>query len=153
MYLGYNKDNKIVVALDVNPETLPFTYNVERWEHNTNHYQQIDGEYIEDSKVRDILINKYKVNIAMLKMTPLDFIKVLEELGLTWVNLKAIMTQYPDVEKELTMCQFVYRGNPLLNQMIPMVNKTFGLSITEQQLDLAFAKKNNREDLLEGGKD
>lgn len=150
MFLGYQNGN-ISFYLPSIPESDFYT-NVE-WVETEDEYILVNGQYLIKSEAEDKLEQQRLEQIAMLNMTPLDFIKVLEELGLTWVNLKAIMTQYPDVEKELTMCQFVYRGNPLLNQMIPMVNKTFGLSITEQQLDLAFAKKNNREDLLEGGKD
>lgn len=149
MFLGYQKGN-ISFYLPHIPES-DFYANIE-WIETEDEYVLVNGRYLIKSEAEDKLEQQRLEQIAMLNMTPLDFIKVLEELGLTWVNLKAIMTQYPDVEKELTMCQFVYRGNPLLNQMIPMVNKTFGLSITEQQLDLAFAKKNNREDLLEGGK-
>lgn len=150
MFLGYQNGN--ISFYLPNVPVSDFYTNVE-WVEVEDEYVLVDGQYLIKSEAEDKLEQQRLEQIAMLNMTPLDFIKVLEELGLTWVNLKAIMTQYPDVEKELTMCQFVYRGNPLLNQMIPMVNKTFGLSITEQQLDLAFAKKNNREDLLEGGKD
>lgn len=152
MYIGI-KNNIVVVALETMPDLSLLNYNVDEWVETEDEYVLVNGQYLIKSEAEYRLEQQRLEQIAMLNMTPLDFIKVLEELGLTWVNLKAIMTQYPDVEKELTMCQLVYRGNPLLNQMIPMVNKTFGLSITEQQLDLAFAKKNNREDLLEGGKD
>lgn len=150
MFLGYQNGN-ISFYLPNVPESGFYT-NVE-WVETEDEYVLVDGQYLIKSEAEDRLEQQRLEQMAMLNMTPLDFIKVLEELGLTWVNLKAIMTQYPDVEKELTMCQLVYRGNPLLNQMIPIVNKIFGLSITEQQLDLAFAKKNNREYLLEGGKD
>ena len=152
MYIGI-KNNIVVVALEEMPNLSLFNYDVDEWVETEDEYILVNGQYLIKSEAEDKLEQQRLEQIAMLNMTPLDFIKVLEELGLTWVNLKAIMTQYPDVEKELTMCQLVYRGNPLLNQMIPMVNKTFGLSITEQQLDLAFAKKNNREDLLKGGKE
>jgi hypothetical protein len=149
MFLGYQNNNISFFVKEI--PSSEFYVGVE-WVETNDEYILVDGKYLIKSEADKELEKQRLEQIAMLKMTPLDFIKVLEELGLTWVNLKAIMTQYPDVEKELTMCQFVYRGNPLLNQMIPMVNKTFGLSITEQQLDLAFAKKNDREDLLGGGK-
>lgn len=146
MFLGYQNNNISFFVKEI--PSSEFYVGVE-WVETNDEYVLVDGKYLIKSEADKELKKQRLEQIAMLKMTPLDFIKVLEELGLTWVNLKAIMTQYPDVEKELTMCQFVYRGNPLLNQMIPMVNNTFGLSITEQQLDLAFAKKNDREDLLD----
>lgn len=72
--------------------------------------------------------------IMMLHMTPLDFIKAIETLGITWAQIKELMQKYPDVEKELTMCQNVYRGNPLLDQMAKILDK----NITSEVLDELF---------------
>ena len=85
--------------------------------------------------------------IAHLYVTRLDFINILEDLGLVWANMKAIMAQYPEVEKELTMCSNVYRGNALIDNMIPLINQTFGLNITTIDLDNAFIEKCGRSDL------
>lgn len=85
--------------------------------------------------------------LARLYVTRLDFIKILEELGLPWSNMKAIMAQYPEVEKELTMCSNVYRGNTLIDNMIPLINQAFGLNITTVDLDNAFIEKCGRTDL------
>lgn len=82
-----------------------------------------------------------KENIAKLYVTRLDFINILESLGITWINVKAFMANYPEVEKELMMCSNVYRGNKLINNMIPVINKAFGLAITESDLDEAFIQK------------
>lgn len=108
-----------------------------------------NGEIVLNPNYEQEQEEKRQEQIAMLYVTRLDFIKILEELGLTWTNMKAIMTQYPDVEKELTMCSNVYRGNVLINQMIPLINQTFSLSITSKQLDDKFIEKCNREDLLD----
>lgn len=85
--------------------------------------------------------------IAHLYVTRLDFINILEDLGLVWANMKVIMAQYPEVEKELMMCSNVYRGNPLIDNMIPLINQTFGLNITTVDLDNAFIEKCGRSDL------
>lgn len=85
--------------------------------------------------------------LARLCVTRLDFIKILEELGLPWSNMKAIMAQYPEVEKELMMCSNVYRGNPLIDNMIPLINQAFSLNITTVDLDNAFIEKCGRTDL------
>lgn len=85
--------------------------------------------------------------LARLCVTRLDFIKILEELGLPWSNIKAVMAQYPEVEKELTMCSNVYRGNALIDNMIPLINQAFGLNITTVDLDNAFIEKCGRSDL------
>lgn len=95
----------------------------------------------EELQTNEELANIDKQSILMLYVTRLDFIKILEELGLTWTNIKALMEQYPEVEKELTMCSNVYRGNSLIDPMIQIVNKTFGLNITSKNLDDKFCEK------------
>lgn len=85
--------------------------------------------------------------IAHLYVTRLDFINILEDLGLVWANMKVIMAQYPEVEKELMMCSNVYRGNPLIDNMIPLINQAFSLNITTVDLDNAFIEKTGRTDL------
>ena len=84
-----------------------------------------------------------KEEIGMLYMTRLDFIKALESIGISWMAIKGLMEQYPDVEKELMLCSNVYRGNPLIDQFA----KKF--SVTSEQLDNLFIQKCEREDLLE----
>lgn len=85
--------------------------------------------------------------IAHLYVTRLDFINILEDLGLVWANMKVIMAQYPEVEKELMMCSNVYRGNALIDNMIPLINQAFSLNITTVDLDNAFIEKCGRSDL------
>lgn len=84
-----------------------------------------------------------KEEIGMLYMTRLDFIKALESIGISWMAIKGLMEQYPEVEKELMLCSNVYRGNPLIDQFA----KNFG--VTSEQLDNLFIQKCGREDLLE----
>lgn len=107
-------------------------------------YKVVDGELVKDQNAWGV----YRANeIAHLYVTRLDFINILEDLGLVWSNMKAIMAQYPEVEKELTMCSNVYRGNALIDNMIPLINQAFGLNITTVDLDNAFIEKCGRSDL------
>lgn len=107
-------------------------------------YKVVDGELVKDQNAWGV----YRANeIAHLFVTRLDFINILEDLGLVWSNMKAIMAQYPKVEKELTMCSNVYRGNALIDNMIPLINQAFGLNITTVDLDNAFIEKCGRTDL------
>lgn len=100
------------------------------------HEKLVDGvvvdnteDYIKGLRERD------KENIAMLKMTALDFINECEkELGLTYTVFKNLMDLNPEVEKQLRYCNHVFRGNPLLDQMAA------GLGITPEQLDEMFIK-------------
>lgn len=82
-----------------------------------------------------------KENIGRLNMTRLDFINGLETLGIGWSAIKALMAANSEVDKQLTMCSNVWRGNPLLDQMIEVVNQTLKLSITPTDLDEMFIQK------------
>lgn len=84
-----------------------------------------------------------KEEIGMLYMTRLDFIKALESIGISWMAIKGLMEQYPEVEKELMLCSNVYRGNPLIDQFAKNFN------VTSEQLDNLFIQKCGRDDLLE----
>lgn len=80
-------------------------------------------------------------NIGRLNITRLDFINGLETLGIGWPAIKALMAANNEVDKQLTMCSNVWRGNPLLDQMIEVVNQTLKLSITPADLDEIFIEK------------
>lgn len=95
-----------------------------------------------------------KENIGHLNMTRLDFINGLETLGIGWSAIKALIAANSEVDKQLTMCSNVWRGNPLLDQMIEVVNQTLKLSITPTDLDEIFIQKCGytrlaREDVIE----
>ncbi len=70
-----------------------------------------------------------------LKMTPRDFLLSVIELGAAWEQIKQLISSDSRVEIELNYCQYVYRGNPLLNQMCSEFN------ITPEQLDEIFLEK------------
>ena len=80
---------------------------------------------------------KEKEKIAMLSMTPLDFIKALESIGIPYTTIKQLCEENEEVDKQLRFCNMVYRGNELLDQFA----KQFG--ITSEQLDLLFISKGN----------
>ena len=72
--------------------------------------------------------------IAMLKMTPLDFITALEEVGVSYSQIKELCNTNEEVEKQLRVCNHVYRGNPLLDQVCGLIN------VTTEQLNELFKK-------------
>ena len=76
-----------------------------------------------------------KERISKLKMTPRDFLLAITSMGVEWAQIKALMTQNPQVEIELNYCQHVYRGNPLLDGLC----ENFG--VTSEQLDELFIEK------------
>lgn len=73
--------------------------------------------------------------VAMLKMTPRDFLLAITQMGVDFAKIKELMASNPQVEIELNYCNYVYRGNPLLDQLCGQ----FG--ITTAQLDELFKSK------------
>lgn len=81
------------------------------------------------------LAQKEKERIAMLKMTPRDFLLAVVDMGVDYTKIKELMASNPQVEIELQYCNNVYRGNPLLDQLCG----NFG--VTAEQLDELFKTK------------
>lgn len=76
-----------------------------------------------------------KKRVAMLKMTPRDFLLAITGMGVDFAKIKELMATNPQVEIELNYCNYVYRGNALLDQLCGQ----FG--ITTAQLDELFKSK------------
>ena len=76
-----------------------------------------------------------KKRVAMLKMTPRDFLLAITEMGVDFSKIKELMATNPQVEIELNYCNFVYRGNPLLDKLCGQFD------ITTAQLDELFKAK------------
>ena len=83
---------------------------------------------------------KEKERIAMLHMTPLDFLKAIIKMGISYDTIKGIMEANPEVDMEMKYCQNVYRGHPMINQFATQ----FGVS--QEQLDYIFKKANGEID-------
>ena len=81
------------------------------------------------------LAQREKKRIAMLKMTPRDFLLAVVDMGVDYSKIKELMASNPQVEIELQYCNNVYRGNPLLDQLCG----NFG--VTTEQLDELFKAK------------
>lgn len=75
--------------------------------------------------------------IANLKLTPRDFIIGLEGLGVDFETvIEPFLASNAQARKELNYCQFVYRGNPLLNALCGL------LEVSPEQLDNLFMQGN-----------
>lgn len=94
-------------------------------------YVNVGGEYV----TPEVAIEKEKERVAMLKMTPRDFLLAITNMGVEWTDIKALMDSNPQVAIELQFCNNVYRGNPLLDQLCGQFN------ITSEQLDELFKAK------------
>lgn len=76
-----------------------------------------------------------KKRVAMLKMTPRDFLLAITGMGVDFAKIKELMATNPQVEIELNYCNYVYRGNALLDQLCGQ----FGIATA--QLDELFKTK------------
>lgn len=94
-------------------------------------YVNVDGKYV----TPEVAIEKEKERVAMLKMTPRDFLLAITNMGVEWSAIKALMDSNPQVAIELQFCNNVYRGNPLLDQLCGQFN------VTSEQLDELFKAK------------
>ena len=94
-------------------------------------YVNVGGKYV----TPEVAIEKEKERVAMLKMTPRDFLLAITNMGVEWTAIKALMNSNPQVAIELQFCNNVYRGNPLLDQLCGQFN------ITSEQLDELFKAK------------
>jgi len=100
-----------------------------------------EGEIIgyKEEEVENIHLVDNPVGLSMLKMTPLDFLKALLQLGISYDTIKSIMEANPAVEMEMKYCQNVYRGHPMITQFA----QQYGIS--DEVLDAIFIKANERK--------
>lgn len=131
--------NQIIEFTDEYPEGLyDFVIN--------NGYTLTELEPIEETRqVQIVEIPKptpeeEQQRVAMLHMTPLDFLKAIIKLGISYDTIKGIMEANPEVDMEMKYCQNVYRGHPMINQFA----EQFGVS--QEQLDYIFKKANGEID-------
>ena len=77
-----------------------------------------------------------KERVKMLSCTKRDFALLLQELGVTYTQLKALIASSEQAQLEWDLCERLYRFNPLLDVMAGQ------LGITSEQLDTIFKKAN-----------
>lgn len=94
-----------------------------------------DGKLIANPDYQKEKEQEEKKRVAMLKMTPRDFLLAITGMGVDFAKIKELMATNPQVEIELNYCNYVYRGNALLDQLCGQ----FG--ITTAQLDELFKSK------------
>lgn len=97
------------------------------------------SEVVENPDYEEIKRQKEQARIMEMKMTPLDFLKAIEQYGITYDMVKQFMAENPLVERELRFCQFVYRKHPMLQSL-----SEYG--ITSEILDHIFKVANGEEE-------
>lgn len=127
-----NKCSLEIFSLDIH---MLENETVESYTKNPNKYILENNVLIQNPNYEAEQAQKEKARVAMLKMTPRDFLLAITSMGIDWADIKALMAQNPQVEIELNYCRYVYRGNPLLDDLCG----NFG--VTPEQLDELFKAK------------
>ena len=82
--------------------------------------------------------------VKMLSCTKRDFALMLQEQGVTYTQLKALIAQNEQAQLEWDLCERLYRFNPLLDVMAGQ------LGVSSEMLDYMFKKANGEvEDEVE----
>lgn len=98
-----------------------------------------DGEnVVENPNYDEIVRQKEQDRINNLTMTALDFIGVLQSLGLTLEQINAYLEANLTLKMQLTYCQNVYCG--VVRQLLPL--EVEGITITDDMAVRAFKLKN-----------
>lgn len=102
----------------------------------------VDGEPVIDPDYEEKEKQKEQERIKMLSCTKRDFALMLQELGVTYSQLKTLIASNEQAQLEWDLCERLYRFNPLLDVMAEQ------LGITPLQLDMIF-KTANGENTVE----
>ena len=97
-------------------------------------YQLYNGEYLTPEEVQQ----KEQERINNLTMTPLDFIGVLQSLGLNLEQINAFLESNLNIKMQLTYCNSVYCG--VVKSFLPITIE--GITITPEMVESAFIAKN-----------
>lgn len=142
MYYVFIKNNQI----DGKGECRELTEGVINIEVTAEVYNDLD-KYIWDIENNEIILNpnweeeqaqKEQERINNLTMTPLDFIGVLVNLGLTLEQINAFLESHLEIKMQLTYCNSVYCG--VVKSFLPMTIE--GITITPEMAESAFIAKN-----------
>ena len=135
------QDDKIVLFDEDRQKlenTIPFMpqYKDLEIQETEEGYTIVDYELMTVKEAEEKAQQKERERVMKLHMTPLDFLKALNKIGITYATVKEIMEANPEVEMEMKFCQNVYRGHPMIEQFA----EQFGVS--DEQLDYIFKKAN-----------
>ena len=129
------KNNKIVLFNENRKkieDTMVFIPEYQDLEIKETDRPIVDFEFADTEEYQKKEEQKEKERVARLKMTPLDFLKCLQGIGVTYEQIKQLCDSNSQVDMELKFCNHVYRGNPLLDQLAGQFN------VTSEQLDTLF---------------
>lgn len=135
MYLGYqNNKIKFYTEQPLNPNF----YNADKWEETQDEYVLDGDEYvIKDETWEEKQRQKERERIGNLKLTKRVFALCLQERGITYSQLKELISTNEQAQLEWDLCVELQRKNPLIDLLANSVG------ITSEQLDEIFIEANN----------
>lgn len=136
------KQGELVVAQAPTKEELQsklICISVDSIEETESNLELVNGKFVTQEEKAQV---EHK-RIQGLSMTPLDFIKALEQLvGITYSQIKELCDTHPEIDRELRFCQNVYRNNPMFSQeVLAQLPEEFHL--TDEQIDNLFVYVDN----------
>lgn len=131
MYIA-KMNNKVFLARETMEELLQdlMSMNYAIVEETDIDYQMYDGEYRTPEEIEQL----EQERINNLSMTPLDFIKVLQSLGLTLEQINAFLDSNIEIKTQLLYCNHVYCG--VVKQFLPI--EIGGIEITADMIEQIF---------------
>lgn len=141
MYLGY-QNNEIKFYTEIIPENIEFYPDVE-WKETRDEYV-LDGEkyVLKDNAWEEKQRQKERERINALTMTKRVLALGLQELGITYTQLKELISSNEQAQLEWDLCVELERGNPLLDVMGAQ------LGVTPEQLDNMFRIANGEAPVI-----
>ena len=126
--LGAGCDDEFYIEIGMEKRDVELSEIDEKWylAEKCPHYTPEEQEQIEQDRINN------------LTMTPLDFIGVLMNFGLTLEQINAFLESNLNIKMQLTYCNNVYCG--VAKRFLPMTVE--GIEITERMIEVAFMAKN-----------
>lgn len=134
MYIA-KMGNEIVFARDTMEELLEVLdkQNYAIVEETDIDYQFYDGKFRTPEEIEALEADR----VNNLTMTPLDFIKVLQSLGLTLEQINTFLDENIEIKTQLLYCNHVYCG--VVKQFLPI--EIGGIEITAEMIEQIFEAK------------
>ena len=144
MYNAFIEDEKITgMAPDtikdgaLNVEITEEQYNL-AVEYGINYFMWNGSDVVLNPNYEEEQRQKEQERINNLTMTPLDFIGVLQSLGLTLEQINEFLESNLNIKMQLTYCNSVYCG--VVKSFLPITIE--GITITPETVERAFIAKN-----------
>ena len=104
--------------------------------YGSNYYKYDNGEIVSNPDYEQEQAAKERERIGQLQVTKRVFALGLQQLGITYSQLKELIATSEQAQLEWDLCVELLRGNPLLDIMCGQ------LGITPAQIDYIFQKAN-----------